>query len=411
VHPEDWDAVQEVLADYLAGGRPVYEAEYRMRHRDGQWLWVASRGRVVEWTPQGPARLISGTYMDISARHRSDVALNRQHRLLQALSRPRAPSSPTPSPRPPSRACWAFCSKSPARAASLYEVFQPPGQAPGGLAHASVGVLPAALSAWLAEVLRDGAALQQARSVTAEHAERRWQLIPIASGGRIVACVGLVFEASVAAPSWSSSIRCSIPPANWCWPGARARAAPGAGQLRDATEQLANKTRALELTLDSISQGIASFDDDGVIRFYNRRCLELLELPEHVLQPPFTAQDVVRFQAERGDFGPSSSSSPPRRGWNCRPTSTAAAPSCPSATCAAPAAAACSRSARAASPAAAGCAPSATSPLCRCAGGAAPERGALAPPELSCPPTGTGSRTPSSASCASTAVMKTAAAA
>jgi hypothetical protein len=57
-----------------------------------------------------------------------------------------------------------------ARAAGLYEVFQPPGQAPGGPAHASVGVLPAALSAWLAEVLRDGAALQQARSVSAEHA-------------------------------------------------------------------------------------------------------------------------------------------------------------------------------------------------------------------------------------------------
>ncbi|KQO16981.1 EAL domain-containing protein [Acidovorax sp. Leaf78] len=75
-------------------------------------------------------------------------------------------------------------------------------------------------------------------------------------------------------------------------------------ELERTSMLLADKTRALEATLASVSQGITNVDAEGRIRVYNRRYLELLDLPEALLatQPRF--EEVVRFQTARGDFGP-----------------------------------------------------------------------------------------------------------
>ncbi|RQO84180.1 EAL domain-containing protein [Acidovorax sp. FJL06] len=75
-------------------------------------------------------------------------------------------------------------------------------------------------------------------------------------------------------------------------------------ELAHTSAQLADKTRALEATLANISQGITSVDAEGRIRVYNRRYLELLDLPEPLLAAQPKVEEVVRFQTERGDFGP-----------------------------------------------------------------------------------------------------------
>ena len=73
-------------------------------------------------------------------------------------------------------------------------------------------------------------------------------------------------------------------------------------QLRSASEQLGQKTRDLQLTLDSIAQGIVAVDADGRIGVYNRRTLELLGLPEALMTPQVSYDDIVRFQVQRGDL-------------------------------------------------------------------------------------------------------------
>jgi len=75
-------------------------------------------------------------------------------------------------------------------------------------------------------------------------------------------------------------------------------------QLERTSQLLAEKTRALEGTLASVSQGISNVDAEGRIRVYNRRYLEVLDLPEELLATQPRVEDVVRFQQERGDFGP-----------------------------------------------------------------------------------------------------------
>ena len=74
--------------------------------------------------------------------------------------------------------------------------------------------------------------------------------------------------------------------------------------LRIASEQLADKSRALELTLGSINQGLISVSADGRIQAHNQRMLELLDLPSELFGPGGTLDAIARYQLERGDFGP-----------------------------------------------------------------------------------------------------------
>ena len=75
MHPDDLPRVLALQAEHVAGRTPSYEAQYRLHHRDGHWLWVLDRGRVVERDAAGVALRMVGTHMDISARVAVEEAL------------------------------------------------------------------------------------------------------------------------------------------------------------------------------------------------------------------------------------------------------------------------------------------------------------------------------------------------
>ena len=68
IHPEDRAAVRDALERHARGETPLYGAEYRLRHRDGHYLWIESRGMAVADGTPGPARRIIGTHTDITTR-------------------------------------------------------------------------------------------------------------------------------------------------------------------------------------------------------------------------------------------------------------------------------------------------------------------------------------------------------
>jgi len=75
-------------------------------------------------------------------------------------------------------------------------------------------------------------------------------------------------------------------------------------QLEITSELLTEKSLDLQATLESIEQGLCRVDADNRITAYNHRLLEMLDLPEALLQGQPTMDQVRRFQTERGDFGP-----------------------------------------------------------------------------------------------------------
>jgi diguanylate cyclase (GGDEF)-like protein/PAS domain S-box-containing protein len=66
LHPDDRAAVDAGVHRQLRGRNEPFQIEYRLRHADGRWIWVLSRGRVVSWSPEGVALRAIGTHTDVS---------------------------------------------------------------------------------------------------------------------------------------------------------------------------------------------------------------------------------------------------------------------------------------------------------------------------------------------------------
>jgi two-component system, sensor histidine kinase and response regulator len=79
VHQEDQPALLAAFRRTLAS-RQTSEFSYRRRHSNGEWLWIDSIGRVIEWDAAGkPVRMI-GIHMDITPRKKVETELE-AHRL------------------------------------------------------------------------------------------------------------------------------------------------------------------------------------------------------------------------------------------------------------------------------------------------------------------------------------------
>ncbi|MFH1605341.1 MAG: PAS domain S-box protein, partial [Pseudomonadota bacterium] len=75
VHPDDVDAIREAQRECIKGVRPVYRMEHRLKTVSGDWIWVLSRGRVVERASDGRALRMTGTNVDITQRKRAEAEL------------------------------------------------------------------------------------------------------------------------------------------------------------------------------------------------------------------------------------------------------------------------------------------------------------------------------------------------
>jgi len=75
-HPDDLRESTAMLEKHFAGETDYYDMQCRMRHKDGHWVWVHDRGRVVSWTEDGKPLLMSGTHADITEQKQAEQELN-----------------------------------------------------------------------------------------------------------------------------------------------------------------------------------------------------------------------------------------------------------------------------------------------------------------------------------------------
>ncbi|WP_296805817.1 diguanylate cyclase [Thiocapsa sp.] len=75
LHPDDRDRVAALAEPVTGGGLDRFEAEYRMRHRDGHWVWIQDRARIYERDADGNAIRIAGTHIDVTRRKVAELKL------------------------------------------------------------------------------------------------------------------------------------------------------------------------------------------------------------------------------------------------------------------------------------------------------------------------------------------------
>lgn len=75
IHPEDLPPMTRAMEAHLSGSTVSFECEYRLRHHDGSWRWIAGRGRVITWDDNGSPSRFVGTQTDVTDRKADEQAL------------------------------------------------------------------------------------------------------------------------------------------------------------------------------------------------------------------------------------------------------------------------------------------------------------------------------------------------
>ena len=85
-HPDDLKTSGELMEKHFKGEFDYYSFESRMKHKNGEWMWVLDRGKVHVWDDEGKPLLMSGTHQDITARKQVEDDLKESTERHRGLS-------------------------------------------------------------------------------------------------------------------------------------------------------------------------------------------------------------------------------------------------------------------------------------------------------------------------------------
>jgi len=84
-HPDDMKKSSGMLAEPSAGESKGYELEYRMRHKNGQWVWVLDQGQVLTSSEDGKPLRMLGTHTDITERKNVEQQLRKSEERFKKI--------------------------------------------------------------------------------------------------------------------------------------------------------------------------------------------------------------------------------------------------------------------------------------------------------------------------------------
>jgi len=85
MHPDDRPRVLSKQTVYLKHPEGMLEQTFRMKHKEGHWVWIWSRGQVLRDGSGQPTNMMVGTHIDVSATKHAEEALRaseQQYRML-----------------------------------------------------------------------------------------------------------------------------------------------------------------------------------------------------------------------------------------------------------------------------------------------------------------------------------------
>ena len=84
-HPDDLKKSGELLDKHFSGELDYYEFESRMKHKNGHWIWVLDKGKVVSWTDDGKPFMMMGTHQEITEQKISEQKITESEKLQKTL--------------------------------------------------------------------------------------------------------------------------------------------------------------------------------------------------------------------------------------------------------------------------------------------------------------------------------------
>jgi PAS domain S-box-containing protein len=76
LHPDDRERALQSFFDYIANGSgSMYESTFRLRHKNGSWIWVLSRGQTLRNPDGSLSAMTLGTHINITEKKNLEIAL------------------------------------------------------------------------------------------------------------------------------------------------------------------------------------------------------------------------------------------------------------------------------------------------------------------------------------------------
>ncbi|TKX73828.1 PAS domain S-box protein [Halorubrum sp. GN11_10-6_MGM] len=85
VHPDDIDEAWNAIEAHFDGEADLYQSDFRMRTKSGDWKWIRDRGRVVERDEDGAPLRAVGIHIDVTEEKERERELERYRRLVDEL--------------------------------------------------------------------------------------------------------------------------------------------------------------------------------------------------------------------------------------------------------------------------------------------------------------------------------------
>jgi diguanylate cyclase (GGDEF)-like protein/PAS domain S-box-containing protein len=82
IHSEDYPTVMAVFDQYVTGQSDFYQAEYRCKKSDGNYLWIFDKGRIVERNKDGSIARMIGAHTNIHDHKLAEFAQQKQNKML-----------------------------------------------------------------------------------------------------------------------------------------------------------------------------------------------------------------------------------------------------------------------------------------------------------------------------------------
>ncbi|MEO5844193.1 MAG: diguanylate cyclase [Caldimonas sp.] len=83
VHRDDAERLISSIEAHFRRESAAYECEFRVRHKAGHWVWLLSRGKVVERDGLDTPVRMTGTHMDLTRRKSIEAAVQRSAEMLR----------------------------------------------------------------------------------------------------------------------------------------------------------------------------------------------------------------------------------------------------------------------------------------------------------------------------------------
>lgn len=85
VHPDDLEIAYQDIQKAFDKKTDFYVSQYRMKHKNGSYIWISDRGQVISWTDDGKPLVMVGIHLDVTDIKKMELELQSREKHFRYL--------------------------------------------------------------------------------------------------------------------------------------------------------------------------------------------------------------------------------------------------------------------------------------------------------------------------------------